>query len=251
MAEQKEELIKLIYDNYGIKPDYLWAKDPSSCALRHPESGKWFAVMMRIKREKVGLAGKGMLDIVDVKCDPLMTGSVLTNEGMYPAYHMNKKNWITIVLDGTVDIGEIMMLVDMSYQMTLPKVKTAPVRRIPYWIVPINNKYYDIEEAIDNAPDEPIPWRQRYNFQKGDTVYMYVTAPVSAIKFKFVVDKVEILPVKHHNKEVYLRFVRKYDESVFTFAKLKEHGVYAVRGPRSIPRSLVKAIEEYEEENPG
>ena len=246
ISKQKDELLARIKDAYGITPDYLWARDPNSCALRHTDTGKWFGVIMKVKLEKIIMGASGEAFVLDVKCDPLMTGSILTNEGMYPAYHMNKKNWITIVLNGTVDTDEILMLIDMSYQITRPHKKTASVRRIPYWIVPVNNDYYDIDEAIRKHPETPLPWQMRYHFQQGDVVYLYVTSPVSAIKYKFMAEKVEELEGKGKNRIVYLKYVREYDTSVFTFGTLKEYGVYAVRGARSIPMELVKAIEEYE-----
>ena len=250
LTKQRDEIAEEVLRVFGTKPEFLWARDPHSCVFRREDTGKWFAVIMKVKREKIVMGATGEVMVIDLKCDPLMTGSILTNEGIYPAYHMNKKNWITVLLDGTVPTEEIMMLIDMSYQLGAPRQKTRQVMRTPYWIIPINNDYYDIEEAIERSPDKPLEWHQRYNFAQGDTAYLYVTAPTSAIKYKFHIDKVEILEnePKGRNKVVYMRFVRRYDESVFTFGRLKEYGVTAVRGPRTIPMGLVRAIEDYENE---
>ena len=116
IAKQKDELLARIKEAYGITPDYLWARDPNSCALRHTDTGKWFGVIMKVKLEKIIMGASGDAFVLDVKCDPLMTGSILTNEGMYPAYHMNKKSWVTVLLDGTVPLDKIKQLLDESYR---------------------------------------------------------------------------------------------------------------------------------------
>ena len=63
------------------------------------------------------------LDILNVKCDPIMIGSLITENGFYPAYHMNKSNWITVALDGSADDEKIKFLLDMSFDLTSKKTK--------------------------------------------------------------------------------------------------------------------------------
>ena len=64
-----------------------------------------------------------MMDILDIKCGPLLVGSLLLSPGFLPGYHMNKKHWITVLLDGTVPKAEVFGLLDMSYDLTKPKMK--------------------------------------------------------------------------------------------------------------------------------
>ena len=96
---------------------------PGAAVIRHKENTKWYALIMDVKRDSLGLEGDEVVDIINVKCDKLMIGSILQNDGYFPAYHMNKENWITIILDGSVPIEEICGLIDISYGMALPKGK--------------------------------------------------------------------------------------------------------------------------------
>lgn len=77
---------------------------------------------MDVSRKKLGLSGDGSVDILNVKCDPLMIGSLLKESGILPAYHMNKANWITVLLDNSASDEHIKMLLDISYTMTLKKI---------------------------------------------------------------------------------------------------------------------------------
>ena len=105
--------------------------------------------------------------------------------GILPAYHMNKENWISILLDGTVDVEQIFTFLDMSFELTARKTrtKTSAVHNTN-WIIPANPKYYDIETALAENPDEPFFWKQSNNIFMGDIVYIYLTAPVSSLLFK-------------------------------------------------------------------
>ena len=78
---------------------------------------------MEVEREKLGLEGGGKVDVIDTKCDPLLIGSMILNDGFLPAYHMNKTHWITILLDGSVKMSEIENMLDLSYDLTRKKVK--------------------------------------------------------------------------------------------------------------------------------
>ena len=108
-------------EHYGTEPEYLWRRYPNYAVLRHSENRKWFAVLMDVKGENLGLEGAGKVDLMDVKCDPLMIGSLLTQPGILPAYHMKKGSWITVLLDGTVSCELMQFLLDMSYDETLGK----------------------------------------------------------------------------------------------------------------------------------
>lgn len=119
----REQFIQYISDEYGIDGEYLWASSPLSCAFRHPGNRKWFALVMDVPKNKLGLAGSDALDVVNLKCDPILVGSLRKEPGIFPAYHMNKANWITVALDGSVPDELIKMLLDMSYDATVPKRK--------------------------------------------------------------------------------------------------------------------------------
>lgn len=116
-------VFKYALETFDAKPEYLWAKDPDSAVLRRSDNNKWFAVIMRVTEDKLGLESGGAVDIIDVKCDPLMVGSMRMNDGVFPGYHMNKDHWITVLLDGSADDELVFSLLDMSYELAGKKQK--------------------------------------------------------------------------------------------------------------------------------
>lgn len=114
-------------DTFGTEPEYLFRSSPQTAVLRHP-NGKWYAILMPVAREKlIGSGGQGIADVINVKCDPLMTGSMWKQTGCFPAYHMNKNNWISILLDGTVPAETVFSALRTSYALVAEK--TRPIRR--------------------------------------------------------------------------------------------------------------------------
>ena len=112
----REEIFEYVKKQYGTIPEYLWSSSPDSAVLRH-QNGKWYAVIMNVERSKLGLDGDDTVEIIDVKCDPEMTGMIIQTYGFLPGYHMNKQHWITILLDGTVGESKILDFLDMSYDL--------------------------------------------------------------------------------------------------------------------------------------
>lgn len=112
----REEIFEYVKKQYGTIPEYLWSSSPDSAVLRH-HNGKWYAVIMNVERSKLGLDGDDTVEIIDVKCDPEMTGMIIQTYGFLPGYHMNKQHWITILLDGTVGESKILDFLDMSYDL--------------------------------------------------------------------------------------------------------------------------------------
>ena len=113
---KREEIFQYVKEQYGTEPEYLWKKDPDSAVLRH-KNGKWYAVIMNVEKSKLGLSGDSTVEIMDVKCDPEMTSMIIQTYGFLPGYHMNKRHWITILLDGTVSESKILDFLDMSYDL--------------------------------------------------------------------------------------------------------------------------------------
>ncbi len=117
-ASLRKEVLKYAEDKYGTVPESMWAKYPEDVVLRHKDNRKWYALIMSVRKNKLGLSGTEAVDILNIKCDPLMLGSLLMQEGFLPCYHMNKNNWITALLDGSADKEQLFMLIDLSYKMT-------------------------------------------------------------------------------------------------------------------------------------
>lgn len=113
---KREEIFEYAKKVYGTEPEYLWGRYPSYAVLRMKETDKWYAVLMSVPMEKLGMEGDGETEILNVKCDPKMAEFLVQSKGFLPAYHMNKKNWISILLDGTVNEIKILDFLDRSYE---------------------------------------------------------------------------------------------------------------------------------------
>lgn len=239
----RETIFAYIQKKYKVSPEYPWAQYDDYAVFRHSDNKKWFALVMSVEKSKLGLSEIEYVDVINLKIDDMMYRDILLQtEGILPAYHMSKEHWITVLLDGTVEEFKIYDLIDASFLATASKKKKSKIRPPKEWIIPANPKYYDIERAFDNA--EIIDWKQSGSVKVGDTVFMYVAAPVSAILYKCKVVEVDI-PYDYQDKNLTIttlmkiKLLRRYDRKQFTFDRLKEDfGIYAVRGPRGVPNSL-------------
>ncbi len=239
MSPQANRLSNLIYQTYQDIPQFPWADSEGYGVFKNPSNEKWYGLVMNINRKKLGESNEEV-EIINVKLDPLEISSLLSQKGYYPAYHMNKKNWITILLDDTLTDDEIFSRIQESHQYTMQQRE---------WLVPANPKYYDIIGAFEK--EETILWKQPKNVQIGDTIYLYVGSPNSAILYRTEVVKKDI-PYYYQDENVSMKQViqiklqQKYDKDEFPLEKLKMYGVTTVRGPRSVPLKLSQALRKKE-----
>ena len=117
----KEKVVYYIKENYGAMPEHLWAKFPTYAVFRHKSNNKWFALVANIKRTQLGLEGNEDVEIINLKGDAVINGSLMLTKGIYPGYHMNKQTWLSVLLDGSVSFDLICELIDMSYENTKTK----------------------------------------------------------------------------------------------------------------------------------
>lgn len=243
----REELFSYVKKKYKADPEYLWSRFPDYAIFRHSDNKKWFGLVMNVHKEKLGLAGEEKVDILNVKLsDPLLVDMLIQQPGYMRGYHISRGNWVSILLDGSVPFEDICTWLNESYMTTASRQKKQKVRPPKEWIIPANPKYYDIEQAFENADE--IDWKQGAGIKKGDTVFIYVAAPVSAILYKCVVTKTDI-PFRYDDGNVkmtslmMIRLQKKYEPDRFTFSVLNdEYSIYAIRGPRGIPHSLSEAL---------
>jgi len=120
---QANRLADEIYKKYGDKPVFPW-DDFSGGVFKNPANGKWYAIVMDIDIRKVDKKLTGNVEVVNIKLDPDKIKDLHKEKGFYPAYHMNKKNWISILLNDTVPDGLLFDLLDESHTFTLKKKKT-------------------------------------------------------------------------------------------------------------------------------
>ncbi len=114
----KKDLIQHISDIYSAEAEYIFASSPDCAVFRHGNNKKWFAIIMTVSKDKLGLKSTDNIDIVNVKSDPILVDNLMNETGFYPAYHMNKTHWITIALDGSADDEKLKFLLDLSFDLT-------------------------------------------------------------------------------------------------------------------------------------
>ncbi len=121
LFKQTNRLSKLIIEKYHDYPDFKWDNNPHCAVFQNQETRKWYALIMNISKNRLDKKSSQEIEILNLKLPPNMITELLTRPAFYPAYHMNKKYWITIVLDDTVPDLEIMDLLAISYSFTIKK----------------------------------------------------------------------------------------------------------------------------------
>ena len=120
ISSQANRLAEAIYKKYGDKPVFPW-DDFSGGVFKNPDNGKWYAIVMDINAQKVDKKLTGDVEVVNIKLDPEKIQDLHKEKGFYPAYHMNKKNWISILLNNTVPDPVLLGLLDESHAFTQSK----------------------------------------------------------------------------------------------------------------------------------
>ena len=239
--DQTNRIAKKIQEKYQDKPEFEWEKFPGFANFKNRESKKWYALIMNLDKSKIESNSKGEIEILNLKLAPNKIEELLKQKGYYPAYHMNKKSWITIILDDTVSDETIMNLVDESYSYTVVKKNIIKNE----WIIPANPKYYSVKDALKES--NIILWKQSTDIKVDDIVYLYLASPYSSIMYKFKVLEVNIpYQYKDNNlnmkKAMKIELLKEYPKGELSFDKLKEFGVNSIRGPRYMPVELSEYI---------
>ena len=250
-SKQLRQVVKYIRSQYSVEADYPW-NSHDDAVYRHADNKKWFALTMLVRRDRLGPGagdpGNGdLVYVINLKIDdPVLHDMVVHEAGIIPSYHMNKRHWITVLLDGTVQQEQVEELIDISYRATASRRRVSRSRAHKEWLVPANPKYYDVIGAFEKSDE--IDWKQGAGIREGDTIYLYVAAPVSAILFKCRVLQTDI-PYDYEDGALRIRalmkikLIRRYAPDEFTWERLNdEFGIYAIRGPRGVPNSLSERL---------
>jgi predicted DNA-binding protein (MmcQ/YjbR family) len=112
------QLESLIAEHYGTEAEYPWAEHPSYGVFRHLENRKWFAVIMTIPYSKLYSSRTGRAEVVNLKCNPKDALMLHAHPCIFPAYHMHKGHWISVVLDDRMEEGTLSKLLEQSFLLT-------------------------------------------------------------------------------------------------------------------------------------
>lgn len=122
----RQIVFDFIKKKYKISPEYPWQKYDSNSVFRHTDNNKWFALVMCVQRCKLGLPGDDPVDVINLKVDDMFfRDMIIQDNGIMPAYHMNKQHWISVLLDGTVAKDRVFDLIHMSFLATASALKKA------------------------------------------------------------------------------------------------------------------------------
>lgn len=125
----REDFFRMIHDRFGIEPDYPFAGDFVTAVFRRKDNLKWFAIGMSVDAKKLKIGAYGELDIVNLKCTDEDREELAQTEGVLPAYHMNKKRWLSVIMDEQKDFDEkLSELVQKSFDLTASQKKKSKLK---------------------------------------------------------------------------------------------------------------------------
>ena len=119
ICPQTKRIMAQVQEKHGNQLEYLWEKSPDTAVLRHEGNHKWYAVMMRIPWDKLEKGREGLVEAVNIKHDQV--ADLLSKKGIYPAFHMNKRYWLSLALDDSLQDEEVLELIERSWNLTLKK----------------------------------------------------------------------------------------------------------------------------------
>lgn len=258
--DQANRIAAAIEREFGETVEFPWEKYPGNGTVKCGENGKWYAAVLTVARGKLDTASgsakagrsaadpdpEEIVEVINLKADPDEIPVLSQEAGICRAWHMNKKHWISVLLDDTAADARVMELVRESRRLVAGKARAGHVSG-SVWIIPSNPKVYDIDtEFAENGGS--IDWHQHNNIKPGDTVYIYSAAPNSAILYRCEVEASDISyhgifeESREYTRAMRLRLMEKYPKTRFPLAFMKEHGGSAVRSARRMPEELLEAM---------
>ena len=119
ICPQTKRIMAVVQEKYGNQLEYLWEKSPDTAVLRHEGNQKWYAVLMKISWDKLEKGREGLVEAVNLKQDQV--SDLLVKKGIYPAFHMNKRYWISLPLNDTLSDEQVLELFERSWFLTSKK----------------------------------------------------------------------------------------------------------------------------------
>lgn len=246
VQNQTNRLAHVIKETWGDLPDYPFSKHPSFASFRHPDNQKWYGLIIQVRKSLIdGGENQEKVEILNLKADSKLISCLIKQPGIYPAYHMSKKSWVSLLLDETVSDRDVIKLIETSRQLVGPKVFKQG-QGPHYWVLPANPKQYDID--ADLIQNREIMWPQKPGIEKGDIVAIYMTAPIQAIRYICRVTETHLEnaedDLEKESQLMRLSLLSQVPDSLFTRKRMFDLGVKAVRGARRLTPEIVEALDQ-------
>ena len=251
-SNSAKKVIEYVKNKYDDDLVFLW-DNFEGAVFRNKDNEKWYGAIMKIREKSFatstikrmkqdGATSNHMLlnkkiysdddfvEVIDLHIEKELSKDLIDYETIFPGYHMNKDNWITIILDKSTNSKKVYKLLDDSYSMT---VKSG------YYIVPSNISMFDVISYVEK--NKKFVWyKQPKDVKAGDIVFIYVGAPYSQILYKCEVTRANLKI--YSNRDMELKLIKKFKNSEYPYSFLKEHECSFIRTPRSIPEKVAKLI---------
>lgn len=114
---QVKDVSDYINDTYDSQLEFLWKRSIHNAIWRRGDTNKWFGLFSVIPKSKLGLDSDETVTVIDMRADPEMIEKLVDNKKYFPGYHMSKRSWYTIMLNGSVDNQEIFERLQESYDL--------------------------------------------------------------------------------------------------------------------------------------
>ena len=117
---QSNRMCGYMAGKYGSAPEFLFDKYPGFGVFRNAANEKWYGLIMDIPFNKVDKSSVDTrtVEIINLKTDKDNVPDLLLRKGIFEAYHMNKKSWISVLTDDTLQDSEIEALIDRSFELS-------------------------------------------------------------------------------------------------------------------------------------
>ena len=283
VSDQANRVSGMIGGIWGTAPVFPWEKYPGNAAFHCDDNDKWFALVLTVAYGKLASAKAGqarpeepegneaagrsrqegkkgkkgtghpmphdveeIVEVANLKADPEEIPALTQEEGIFPAWHMNKKHWISVILDDTLPDERVMELIRSSRWLVEKKHSAGHVSG-DAWIIPSNPKIYDIDAGFEKGND-CIEWHQHNNIKAGDEVYIYSASPNSAIMYRCLVEASDLtyhgmfVESKGYTRSMRIRLIEKYPKDRFPLSFMRANGGSPIRSARRMPAQLLEAM---------
>ena len=116
---QSKQVINYIKEKYNDDLEFLWQKFDDNAVWRNKQNSKWYGLLLTVSKRKLGIDSEEIVEIIDLRYKKGQVDEIVDNIKVYPGYHMNKNTWITIILDGSLEIKTIYDLINNSYNLSI------------------------------------------------------------------------------------------------------------------------------------